>query len=109
MLVAVTNDSSFWEFLCGAHGTGWSVSWNKNADIDMDQRDYANQTGRSGHNYLIMCFCIYDIAVCWIYAPARMEIGVLQIYELFCKCKFAFICGYGKKMLPVFQLFNRIK
>ena len=32
-----------------------------------------------------------DIAVCWIYAPTRMEIGILQIYELFCKCKFAFI------------------
>ena len=36
VLVAVTNDSSFWEFLCVAHSTGWSVFWNKNADIDMD-------------------------------------------------------------------------
>ena len=80
--------SSFREFLCVAHGTGWSVFWNENADIDMDQRDYADQTGRSGHNYLIMRFRIYDIAVCWIYAPARMEIGILQIYDLLCRSKF---------------------
>ena len=30
----------------------------------------------------------YDIAVCWIYAPARMEIGILQIYDLLCRSKF---------------------
>ena len=36
VLVAVTNDSSFWRFLYVTYGTGWSVSRNKNADIDMD-------------------------------------------------------------------------
>ncbi len=36
VLVAVTNNSSFWGLLCIAHGTGWSVSWDKNADINMD-------------------------------------------------------------------------
>ena len=35
-----------------------------------------------------MRFRIYDIAVCWIYAPARMEIGILQIYDLLCRSKF---------------------
>ena len=79
--------SSFREFLCVAHGTGWSVFWNENADIDMDQRDYADQTGRSGHNHFIMWFCIYGSTVCWIYALARMEIGILQIYDLLCGCK----------------------
>ena len=36
-------------------------------------------------------FRIYDTAVCWIYAPARMDTGILQIYELFC----------GHKSVPV--------
>ena len=34
-----------------------------------------------------MWFYIYDSAVCWIYAPVRMEIGILQIYDLLCGCK----------------------
>ncbi|WP_455194740.1 hypothetical protein [Eubacterium ramulus] len=36
-LCAIADDSSFCRILCMAHGTGWSVPWSQNADIDMDQ------------------------------------------------------------------------
>ena len=81
---AAADAPSFYGFLCTAHGTVWSVPRSQNADIDMDQRDCAHQTGRSGHDYFIRRFRIHGIAVRRIYAPARMDIGLLQVYELLC-------------------------
>ena len=37
LFAAIADDSSFCRILCMAHGTGWSVPWSQNADIDMDQ------------------------------------------------------------------------
>lgn len=33
----IVDDFSFCRILCMAHGTGWSVPWSQNADIDMDE------------------------------------------------------------------------
>ena len=53
----------------------------------MDGRDHAHQTGGIGHDHLIMQPRIYRAAVRGIYAPARMDAGLLRIYELLCGCK----------------------
>ena len=53
----------------------------------MDQRDYGYQAGSTGHDYIIWRFRIYGTAVRWFYASARMEIGLLRVYELFCRGK----------------------
>ena len=79
--------SPFYRLLCAANGTFWSVPWSQNADIDMDQRDRAYQTGCAGHNHLIWRFRIYVTTVRRIYAPTRMDIRVLRVYELLCGCK----------------------
>ena len=89
--VAIVNDFTFCGFICLANDTDWSVAWSQNARADMDQRDHANQAGSTGHDHFIWWFCIYGIVVCWIYASAWMDIGVLWIYELFFVCKSVYI------------------
>lgn len=86
---ATADTPSFFWLLCTAYGTGWSVSWNQNANIDVDQRNCAYQTGRTGHDHIIWRFRIYGTAVRWIYASARMGIRVLRVYELLCGCESA--------------------
>ena len=86
---ATADTPSFFWLLCTAYGTGWSVSWNQNANIDVDQRNCAYQTGRTGHDHIIWRFRIYGTAVRWIYASARMGIRVLPVYELLCGCESA--------------------
>ena len=88
---AAADASSFCRLLCAAHGTGRPVPWSQNADIDMDQRDRTYQAGRAGHDHIIWRFRVYDTAVCWIYAPARMDIGLLRVYKLLC----------GRKSAPI--------
>ena len=84
---AAADAPSFCGFLCAAHGIGWPVPRSQNADINMDQRDHAYQTGCAGHNHLIWRFRIYGTTVRRIYAPARMDIRVLRVYELLRRCK----------------------
>ena len=53
----------------------------------MDQRDHAHEIGRTGSTHSIWRFRIYGIAVRWIYAPARMDVGLLRVCGLLCGCK----------------------
>ena len=89
--VAMVNDFTFCGFICLANDTDWSVAWSQNARADMDQRDYANQAGSTGHDHFIWWFYIYGTVVCRIYASAWMDVWVLWVYQLFCGCKFVFI------------------
>lgn len=84
---ATADASSFCWFLYAVYGTGWLVPWRQNADIDMDERDRAHQARRRGHDHIVWRLRIYRAAVRGIYAPARMDAGLLRIYELLCGCK----------------------
>ena len=51
----------------------------------MDQRNGGHQTGGTGHDHIIWRFRVYGTAVRRIYAPVRMDVGLLRVYELFCR------------------------
>ena len=51
----------------------------------MDQRDHAHQAGGAGHDHIILWFRIYSAAVRWIYASARMDLGLSWVHELLCR------------------------
>ena len=88
---AAADAASFCWHLHSAHGTVWPVSWNQDADPDLDERDRAHQTGRGSGDHIIRRFWIHDPAVRWIHAPAGLGIGLLSVYELLCGCNFAFV------------------
>ena len=63
----------------------------------MDGRDHAHQARGAGHDHIILWFRIYSAAVRWIYASARMDLGLSWVHELLCRGESAAIRAH----LPV--------